>query len=158
MAVALPPLTPSAFRMTAAKYQVKSAAWRKMIEYPRLLSSVASGTQLQLQYRNIRDEDGALFALAWRNSLNGALSLSLPSELLAGIPDSNLQDRIFQAKGLTPVFQRSQGFKLEGVIPGYCTVTCSLVFELSGRGIELTLYATHADEFLDIGNGDLLRL
>jgi hypothetical protein len=158
MAVALPPLTPSAFRMTAAKYQVKSAAWRKMIEYPRLLSSVASGTQLQLQYRNIRDEDGALFALAWRDSLNGALSLVLPTELLAGISDTNLQDRIFQAKGLTPVFQRSQGFKLEGVIPGYCTVTCSLVFELRGKGIELLYFVTHTGDFLDLGNGDLLRL
>lgn len=132
MPVPLPLLTPSDFRMAAAGYPIRLNAWRGMLEYPQRMANIGINTTLQLRYQNLKDADAALFGVAWRSSLNGAIPLILPPQLVAGVVDPTLQSRLLTPKGLVPCFAPRDPLTLEASKAGRTSVALTVVFELRG--------------------------
>ena len=136
--IALPALTPSDFRMAAAGYPVRLNAWLSMVEYPQRMGSIGINTTLQLRYQHLKDADAALFGIAWRDSLNGALPLILPVALVAGVKDAAARARLLVPRGLVPVFSKRDALTLEAAKAGRVSVALTLVFQLRGILPEIT--------------------
>jgi hypothetical protein len=118
--------------MAAAGYPIRLNAWRAMLEYPQRMANIGINTTLQLRYQNLKDADAALFGVAWRSSLNGAIPLTLPAQLVAGVVDPTLQSRLLTPQGLVPCFAPRDPLSLEAAKPGRTSVALTLVFELRG--------------------------
>ena len=129
MAIPFPALTPTRFRWTGGDYPIRLAPWRGIAEFPRLLGSIATRAQFQLSWSNITDADAAAFAQVWRETLNGGIPVTLPSELIGGVKDTNLQTRVLAPTGLITVMT---ALSVDAVKAGRSSVTATLTAELRG--------------------------
>jgi hypothetical protein len=125
MTITLPAVCPTEREFTCADYPVSEGLWRGGVAFsPKGWSDVPVSAALRLQYINIRDTIAAEFVTCWNQSLSGALPLTLPQEIVAGINDLDYAARILQPPGLAWKFSSAPA--INSVFPGISSVQVEL--------------------------------
>lgn len=129
MAVSFPALRPTTRTYTAPEYAQLDPQYVGVVSYPRLLGSKPGRAKLSLTFENIPDSAAALIIASWMNSLTGFLPLALPPEIVSGIENANLANRMQTGQHLDWFFDGPP--KQNSVIKGVSTVQVELVGDIS---------------------------
>lgn len=129
MSVPFPAIRPTSRSYEAPEYAQLQPTYLSAIAYPRLLGSKPGKAKLQLSFDNILDNDAALIIAAFMNSLTGFLPVELPSEIVAGIEDSELAYRIRTGLHLKWYFDGPP--RQSSVMKGISSVQVDLIGDIS---------------------------
>lgn len=105
MALFFPALRPTTRTYEAPEFALKLPEYVGAIAYPRLLGSKPGKARLKMSFENILDADAALIIAAYMNTLSGFLPITLPVEVVAGITETNLANRIQSGEHLDWYFE-----------------------------------------------------
>lgn len=94
MTIIFPAIAPTTRSFDAAQYAELNPQYVGTISYPRLLASKPGKAKLSLSYENIADAQAASIIAVYMNTLSGYLPVALPPEVVAGIDDEALAQRI----------------------------------------------------------------
>jgi hypothetical protein len=94
MTINFPAIRPTSRNYEAPQFSQLLPQYVGVISYPRLLGSQPGKARLTLGFENIPDADAALIIASYLNSLTGFFPVALPTEIVAGIDDTQLATKI----------------------------------------------------------------
>lgn len=94
MAHIFPALRPTTRQYECPEYAQKRPEYVNTVAYSRLMGSKPGKAKLTLTFENILDDNAALIIGCYINSLSGFFPIDLPDEIIAGIDDEELANKI----------------------------------------------------------------